>query len=361
MAGDINRRFVLSAVAAAIAIVGFVVIGGHAALMAEDLTWADYRANLRENPTFGCDTFPSVDPDILLIGDSHLYAGVDFNILSIAFSKSVSACALGGLYAESIPFVLKRIEQSDHYPDTIIYAASLRQLTEGRHKARQIAGHRQRLNAEPVCTPFSGKEGLLKILKDCGPGYLAKAAFKKILGKPLYRTSAGRERAAIDRHASKIDSIGGDVFSLPVLLNSPAYKDQWERRIAEIELDSHLDGVYSELEGFVRSHSVRFYVIAMPESPLLESMYPPEVREGYERMLERFKPFAERVISLDVRSWGIGNRHFVNRQLLDNYDYDRWCSTDFLPSTDDMDLDHMNPVGAVLFTRKIVERIQLPQ
>lgn len=62
----------------------------------------------------------------------------------------------------------------------------------------------------------------------------------------------------------------------------------------------------------------------------------------------------------DAASYGLGNRHFINRSMMDSFPYESLpdgTSGISLPYL--YDIDHMNLIGATKFTQIAVKRLGL--
>ena len=79
-------------------------------------------------------------------------------------------------------------------------------------------------------------------------------------------------------------------------------------------------------------------------------------------------PCAQNVISKSLQSWGLDERHFMNRNLKDDYPYDLWNDSvaleahyaELSPQLKPRfySPDHLNAIGAHIFTKKLVSIIE---
>lgn len=99
------------------------------------------------------------------------------------------------------------------------------------------------------------------------------------------------------------------------------------------------------------------HVVVVPESPLLEGSYPRALRDEFHARLALLAACATSLTALPAGAYGLGDEHFVNRSMAMHYDYVKWGSEGFVPGPGDFDPDHMNLVGAQLFSNIAVQRI----
>lgn len=74
-------------------------------------------------------------------------------------------------------------------------------------------------------------------------------------------------------------------------------------------------------------------------------------------------------IELSLADWGLDERHFINRSAQEDYDYSIWNNAEaFNAALEDMpgraqlrviDPDHLNPIGAEIFTKALVEKLDI--
>ena len=113
-------------------------------------------------------------------------------------------------------------------------------------------------------------------------------------------------------------------------------------------------------------HPVMLYVFATPESPYMQSLYTPEQNAQYLAYLGQFRGCAKVVLVDKTEAYGLGNRHFINRSMEDDFPYRFFDKDGALPTKDEVDvianrnnlydLDHLNLVGATRFTRELLTR-----
>lgn len=297
---------------------------------------AIYLANLRE-PELACRTLRFRRPEAIVVGDSHTYAAWDFAELERRLGLRLGACALGGLYAETVPTLLDYILREVPRPRQIILGLSPRMFWESPTKQEQVDFHNY----------------LLKTMEQDASAFVRRA----VLGKALPRDG---ESEAIARHASRIDALdeGSIVARLDRSTGTIKTLKDWNARLNDLRFAADPVKSGQQICQSVRASGANLWVLHVPESPYLEARYSQEVWQRYGQAVKALAPCAEKVLLDPASSYGLGNRHYVNRQLLDSHDYAVWQMQ--APLGDDLafDADHLNPVGARFFTRKALERFR---
>lgn len=300
---------------------------------------AVYLANLRE-PEIACRTLRFRRPEVIVLGDSHTYAAWDFAELERRLRLRVGACALGGLYAESVPALLAYALRETLRPRRIVLGLSPRMFWESPTKQEQIDFH----------------DYLLKTMEQDASAFVRRAIF----GQALPRDG---ESEAIGRHASRIEAL--DEASVGARLDrsrgSIKTLREWITRLGELRFAAYPPHLGEQVCRLVQAAGATLWVLHVPESPYLEAHYSREVWERYGQAIKALAPCAGKVLLDPATSYGLGNRHYVNRQLLDSHDYAAWHLQ--VPLSDDLafDADHLNPVGARLFTGKVLDRLGVHQ
>jgi hypothetical protein len=145
----------------------------------------------------------------------------------------------------------------------------------------------------------------------------------------------------------------------------------WDKQLAEFSpapnplVDEMIDGVCD----FVRREGIALFVWATPESPFIEETYSSELRARYLAYLDRFRSCARAVLLDRPHDYGLGNRHYVNRLMVDDFPYEFFDAAVPLPSPETVralkestlsnlyDTDHLNLVGATVLTRGLLDRL----
>ena len=305
------------------------------------LSSEDYLANLRESTEFGCRTFLDRRADILFVGDSHSYAGFDFDSMATRLgTDSISACVLGGFYLESFPLIVEAMRRRDYFPKVIVLGASPRQFVEGRDKADALAVHKFYLEHRYTLRDF---------VQDVAEGRLGRATVA------LDKSYAGQIASLADLQEHLTGLTEADAVRYIELNPNKAYRD-WMAWTAFAKFTPDVSTKIDAMCRLVAANHALLYVVDIPESPFLRSrIYSDAVRQGYASVLARFAGCATTVISEPADYYGLTDRDFFDRSLNENFDVTRIERGEKLPpgapeADTDYDLDHMNLIGAERFT-----------
>jgi hypothetical protein len=112
---------------------------------------------------------------------------------------------------------------------------------------------------------------------------------------------------------------------------------------------------------------LRLGVVYIPESRWLNERYTPGQREAFIRDARRFAQCADWVDLSAFESFGLDNRYFVNRYLVDNYPYAGWQDVSLARQWIDesaterrwqfFDPDHLSAAGAREFSARTAPRL----
>lgn len=341
-----HKRFCLLTLLLLSLAVGVVYVAGALSRPNERLTDQEYLANLHGNSEFGPATFLNRRAKVLVIGDSHSYAGFDYNELARGLGTgSISACAMGGFYADTLPELARIMREHDYRPAIIIYGFSYRQLFEGKNKKAQLAQHKRAL--EPERFP-----SLKAAARSLWTSVLLLVDRERAMPR-----SAELDDANIALNAAHIKALHQqDPGRMADRAGHPGLR-VWDGVIAAATISEAQRDNLASLCALVRETGAELYVVGVPESPELERRYPePLLRQGRETVAE-LESCARVSRLLSSRAWGLGDEHFVNRGLKQGYDYARWERPDFRPDVQDFDPDHMNQVGARVFTKAVARMV----
>lgn len=297
-----------------------------------------YLANLRE-PQFGCQNLSLRRPEAIVVGDSHSYAGWDFAQLERKLGQRIGACALGGLYAESVLALLDYVLRSSPDAKLVILGYSPRMFWDLPTKMKQIEHHRQ----------------VIRLMTPRGTAFLRHVILRQALPHD-------GEAAAIARHRDRIEILAETEVAIRLAESQHSIRTlrDWTRRLAESRHTAEPDSLARDICKRIRSANVRLWVLHIPESPHLESRYSHDVWRSYRASIDSLAPCAEMVLADQAVSYGLGNRHYVNRYLRDNLDYGIWTRPGPLVDDSAFDADHLNPVGASRFTREALSKLGIP-
>jgi hypothetical protein len=300
----------------------------------------DYLESLRENSKFGCLTLLQREPDIVVVGDSHAYSAFDFSVLSDGLSRRVGACVMGGLDFEGASSALALAAASG--ARDVVLGLSPRMFwrvpaTPGQQRQHELVFEQARFN-----TLSFWRRVFVAELRGRSP-------FPRSAEVQLRRLKAEEGRlAALEDGA--MTQAAGRLASTSI--------GKWRRRIGEAQL-AEPKAAAERLCDAAKQHRLRILVLPLPESPVLESLYPAGINEHYRDVLSALQRCGIRVLHEAVSEAPRANQDYANRELDPDYPYAAWYAPEEQAAPVDlMDLDHMNGVGARRFTEWAVPRIQ---
>ena len=286
-----------------------------------------YLGSLRESD-MGCGTILVRRPQAIVIGDSHSYAAWNFVVLQRELHERIGACAFGGMYIETVLPLLHVIASISPTPAHIILGTSPRMFWEAANKPEQIKVHETALkNLHSDLKPFYRHFFLGTALPN--------ANVKESLA--LHRSSL--VALSEDQIVSKLSASHSTIMTLR----------DWDMRLRAARVSPAANTIKGICEQ-IQKMKVRFTVVHIPESPYLESQYPPSLWARYQQDLEQFRACTTELITATARDYGLSNRHFVDRLLVDDAGYASWSTSGPLRNDRAFDADHMNPLGAEVFT-----------
>jgi hypothetical protein len=306
------------------------------------LNEADYLANLRHSNTFGCRTFEDRQADVLVIGDSHNYAGWDYETLARFFpGQKISACTMGGFYFETVGLIVSSLKQSSHIPKRIIYGTSPRQFAVFPDKQKALTVHEVYMSPEYTLRNFV-KDLLIHLQTG-----------KKV---SLVHTQSGVEDKLYRLNFGSIESLSDEGVEAYIEKYPNASWQSWSRVTKQWQYTIDIEKQIASFCSFVNARGIVLDVVHIPESPVLVGIYGKKIMSDYQRILEKFESCG-RVIFGEAEDYGLGNRHFVNRRMDVNFPYEAIGNLEKIPQEKDFDydydLDHLNFVGARVFTSAV--------
>jgi len=301
----------------------------------------DYLASLRESSVFGCSTLGVRHPDILFIGNSHSYAGWNFNLVDrLLESRHISACMMGGFYLETALSLVQRIDSVGIYPKKLIFGASLLQFIEREDKQKQLVEHE-------------------KILKLIRASYVIPSfdMVRRDIDWILNPGSWATLQDVAEYHTPRVEAIS-ETSALTLIENVPLDSASYMLKVAKnVRFSTGMPEKIAAFCSWIDTHGIELYVIDIPVSPYLEAQYKEKDIRSYKEIVELFRKCSKHVIQEGSRYYGLGNRHFINRSMLDDFPYEQLMEEPIhFPLHTDIsqenlyNVDHMNLIGANRFT-----------
>lgn len=311
---------------------------------------ADYLVSLRSEKLVGCLSFYERKNDILVLGDSHSYTGIDFYKLSqLTGTTKISSCTVGGLYFDSLVDLFEKIPTFQNRPANIIYGLSLRQFTTGADRESQLQEHRKLF----VAIGVNPQNVFLKIKKNVET--LAKELIIRSSLQVQRRNDLEYWTPIFSKlEVSKVDEVFDQLHH--------STKDNWQKYMQQLKfLESNEVNIKRFCE-VVQKNNMNLILVDLPESPYLQKMYKTEYLQAYAQIIQKLSVCAKKVVSLNHKEWGIDARHFLNRNLSRNWDFLELHSNLNQAPVDRkaiaFDLDHPNLVGAQIITEKMYQEIK---
>lgn len=294
---------------------------------------ADYLESMRNQTRFGCVTMMAREPEILLIGNSASYAAWDMRRLQKLTGLRVGGCMMGGATEEVMAQIAKMALDLKKPPKYIILGASPYMFLRSENYMQQLENIKNLLDEAhwPYAfwlNVFRNKQLLMKNYV-----FLAKDQDEKVrYHEPQLEAREDFIESYIHHH------VPPDIEQVKKAQTAPRIPDFGKRSA-------------SKVCSSVEKMGAKFFVINIPASPLAEELYSEDLANYYTKALSQYAPCAEKIINFKANYYGWENKHFVNR-LMGNVKYDEWKFDEQVQF--DFDPDHVNPIGARLFTEKAV-------
>lgn len=299
----------------------------------------DYLANLRES-LMGCFVMDSKRSDLLFIGDSHGYAGWDYHeVAKQRGDPDISACTMGGFNVMTLKLLTHKLEILNYFPKTIVFGTSSRMFKTLPRAKKQVQQHDQ----------------LLKQWWRIYPSSLARL----LLIAPIFRTHA----TSFDKmniHAPLIESLKEPILIENLNRSGLMMTMKTSKYVSETNFNGKSSSEIDGFCGFVRQHEIRLMVVHLPLNPLYWQLFSTKVKDHYQEQLNRLAQCSDKVIFKDAKAYGLGNRHYINRNFDHNPSlYKVWEKVQKKGTQNGIDLKHLNPLGATIFTSQAVSELVL--
>ncbi|MEO1038075.1 MAG: hypothetical protein AAFX09_00900 [Pseudomonadota bacterium] len=322
---------------------------------AAEVTAPDFVAGLRDKGRGEACIALAVrgDVDLLIVGSSHAYAGIDPFILAQAGpGQSAALCAVAGWNALSFAALIEFLETERITPRRLVWladGAAMRQLPNGERFVEMIerflldASHQRSVQENwrdaideghaVFRLDEAGREDRLERQRD---------GLARINPEAVEALATGPGRASLDVLKTAMER------SEPL----PGARQALRRLCSQaVQRNIRLDVVLSPVpDGTVQAMSG---LLASPE----------ELADALGESL----PCARRVIHRPLEQWGLDARHFVNRSADPDYSYEIWNDPDaFITHYESLsprarldvyDSNHLNAAGAEIFTRAVLQAI----
>ncbi len=295
----------------------------------------DFLASMRTNTSLGCQTLRARAPTLLIIGDSHAYSGVDFRQLQqLLPDQRVSGCTMAGLAIDSLDLLTAYMDTNDIYPPAIVLLTSPYEFIDTPIKPTRLQQHRDILNSSSSSITTN-----------------AVQALRYLSGQPVFGTTAAHELARLNRHQPQI--MRQDPKTVDALMETTRDLNSPTTSFLDLPPARTNAQVISRFCNWIKAHSITLFALHVPESPFMTRLR--GNLDWYWNEMARLNTCGTTYHG-PLLSRDIDPRHFINRNFSDDYDYSIWTQgTDpekILPA---FDPDHLNPLGARLFSRNLAD------
>lgn len=305
----------------------------------------DFLASLWEGPALGCVSYRTLQPEVLVFGDSHAYSGIDYLAIARAFpGKKVGACAFPGGFVESFASLRAGIETVERKPEILFFLTSPRMFMAGTTKPGRIVEHQDLLFDESV-----------------GRTHVDRWVGEKKAGRPAFGRTAGALETIYQARKTEIESLDDRPIDQVVDSIRTGYLASWRSVAPKKVFTPGIEQMVDDIAGFAQKTGMKIFTAHIPESPFAEALPTDEQRAGYDALLDRLG-WSGPAMKLRAAQLGIGSRYFLNRKMAAGFDYAPWRNGTPLASdvvTNIFDPDHLNLVGARKFTAIMLQKFGL--
>lgn len=355
--------------AAFFAVVGITVlaIGAFFNLRTDDparaaalVTDPDFLAGLRDQPEGdGCIALQSIDDiDVLVIGSSHVGAGVDPLILATEMDgQQTGVCAIPAWTMGHFDLLFEFLHDEGLAPDRLVWIADIGTIMDLPQSQQSLASAEQIFASNTV----------QRRVRDRWFGNVRNE------GSAFDLDQASRA----EHLAAQTEALAGvELATLTALLDSqpPADLVRLGRALSASRALARPEEGLADICEAQNSAYGRLDIILspIPERTLnylsaLEGTEYPQSLAAFAALLEQTLPCASSLQSNSLGEWGLDERHFINRSADTDYPYEVWESADaYQALTADLsrrqqrrlyDSNHLNLAGAEIFTRELVKHL----
>ena len=300
----------------------------------------------------GCLILSTLNPDLLIVGDSHTYAGINFLELgNLLPNQTFSSCAIGGFYFQMLDELIDQLEEQGYVPKKIWYMTSPRQFAD----SKNINRVREQLFSK-LQAGLDETYGYPLFFRDVAE--FLQRNFQNIL---VYDNQQSKNQILqeyskkISSHQEIIDKLDVNLVNKYLFYNKNNAFKEWHDQIKVWSNNANIENQIANFCELINNREIQLSVIHIPESPALTEMYSDKIKENYNVILDKFNRCAMQVINEESKFYGIDNRFYLNRHLYSDYPYYEIAKPDSeIPPDGLYDLDHLNGVGASIFTNHLV-------
>jgi hypothetical protein len=349
----------VAALAVAAAIIAFRY--GDPAEFSDIVHSDDFLAGLREKHGDGCIAMTAMEQvDVIVIGPSVVHASIDARIFARRLApRATAVCALPGWKISHMDFLFEFLDQENLNPKQIIWMVEPRTMRSTSSALRSTARIRNLL------TNRWSHEEMQQVWRA-----------QLDASQTPFEFDADTVNDRTERLSNSLDNL--DPATVHSILDRSG--NFMEQRLVETMAspsiaklagaDSVMSRICAQLER--RGIELDILMAPLPERTIrkVASSRNPNLPKTVALAAEEFEqglPCARQVIGLTAEEWGLDVRHFVNRLATPDYNYGIWRSSQAYETHMQglsrrekfsiYDPNHLNPVGARLFTNRLIDAI----
>lgn len=312
----------------------------------------EFLMGLNNRPGDGCVALKYIkDVDIVVIGSSHAYASIDPYVLKNKLgNKRVALCTVPTWNTDFLHPFMKFLTKENVPPKRIIWIADAAvPLLIGAHDKR--LDYAKAVFAEPSTQKKISNKWIENIDANLPVLGLSQKAYvrrqqdheDKITSLSLAQVKQRLETFGVVRD-------GNLLAVLKTAKINPHNKDNLRRFCTDLKL---------------RGIDLDIIIAPIPDTTaaLIAEHHPDTKDAGLQSFFEANVACAHSIVSQSLYDWGLDERHYINRFLKDDYPYEIWETPDEFEGFYEnwhkrskahfYSPDHMNPVGAVIFSEKV--------
>jgi hypothetical protein len=307
----------------------------------------------------GCIALTAMDDvDVLVVGSSQAYAGIDAVTLANRFApQSTAVCALPAWTMDHFALLIEFLEEQRITPRRIIWIADAVSVLETSVTDARLERARETFQSKEYQDLIRGQWAAM--IERTGSPFPIDAEERR-------RRLARQFEALTALSVSDIEAVitRRDMASFETLANLLEGAGPYPGRAA----------LLAQFCAALDQRGIMLDVIVGPPPQAtiarMQALDNPDLPASLEALgsdLEAWLPCARRVIARDASGWGLDLRHYVNRMGDSDYPYEVWrgaeayaAYADRLGRTgriDSFDGNHLNLAGAALFTEAMIDAL----
>ncbi|MEL6567051.1 MAG: hypothetical protein AAFQ22_01440 [Pseudomonadota bacterium] len=316
-----------------------------------------FRMGLRLKSPDGCVALASMDRlNLVIVGNSHVFDGIDVHELAEAYpGKSVGVCALGHWNTDAFAPFLGYLDDQGLAPERVIWVADLGTLGVVPTSA-EFQTYYEALFSEPSVRAETQDVWTENIEN----------------GRPALGVSETDYANGLAQMHEALADV--DPQNVEAIVRAHDLHDEIATRqlLKQLELNPRNDRNLRQLCAGITQRSITLDIVVYPLLPTTIELgdagtADTELAMDIGGYLTETMECARRVVDAPLAEWQLDARHFINRWDTPGYDYGLWNDAESFAARYDalsgpdrarlFDTDHLNPVGAKIFTRELVRRL----